>query len=96
MSEEVIAAARYAARRRKADHVLFEVRDVSGRSYYADREFDIAVASMAVHKFDAGPAVKILVETKRISRKVIIAPVHKNMAFYFLSCLLRRILMAHK
>lgn len=73
ISEEVISAARHAAERSKADHITFEVRDASELSLYPDNEFDVAVASMAVHQFDADLAVKILAGMKRISSSVLIA-----------------------
>jgi SAM-dependent methyltransferase len=79
LSDENIAAAKRLARRRGIENVFFEVRDASNLSYYADKEFDIAITSMAVHQFNAHLAVKILTEMKRIARKVIIADYNHHM-----------------
>lgn len=73
IDEDGIIAARRSARSKGAGNVLFEVRDASDLSCYSDREFDIAVTSMAIHQFDAELAVKILSEMKRIAPVVVIA-----------------------
>jgi SAM-dependent methyltransferase len=72
LSEEAIAAAQRTADRRGTGNVLFETRDAGDLSCFRSGEFDIAVTSMAVHQFDAGIALKILSEMRRISRRVII------------------------
>jgi len=79
LSEENIVSAQRIARRRGLKNTVFEVRDAADLSYYAGHEFDIAVTSMAVHQFDANLAVKILVEMKRIARRVIIADYNQSM-----------------
>jgi len=79
LAEGNITAAKQSARRRGADNVIFELRDAGDLSYYADNAFDLAVTSMAVHQFDAGLAVKILTEMKRIARRLIIADYNHHM-----------------
>jgi len=79
ISEEAISAALHAAERRNADNISFEIRDASELSLYADKEFDVAVTSMAVHQFDANLAVEILAEMKRISDRVLIADYNYDM-----------------
>lgn len=72
LSDELIAAARKTARRRGVSNVTFEVRDAADLTCYADHSFDIAVTSMAIHQFEAGLALKILAEMKRIAQRLII------------------------
>jgi len=79
LSDENIAAAKREARRRRIENVLFEVRDAGSLSLYTDKEFDIALTSMAVHQFNADLAVRILAEMKRIARQVIIADYNHHM-----------------
>lgn len=72
LSEEMIGTAGRSARRRGIANVSFELRDASHLSEFADKEFDVAVSTMAIHQFDADLAVSILSEMKRIASKVII------------------------
>lgn len=51
----------------------FMVRDASDLTEFGDKEFDIAVTAMSVHQFDVEVAVKVLMEMKRVAKKVIIA-----------------------
>ncbi|MBN2158987.1 MAG: class I SAM-dependent methyltransferase [Spirochaetes bacterium] len=79
LSPENIESARRAARRRGTDNVRFEIRDAVDLSCYHDRQFDVAVASMAVHQFEAGLALQILAEMKRVARRIIIADYNHHM-----------------
>jgi SAM-dependent methyltransferase len=79
LSEESIASAQRMARRRRLENVAFDIRDAGDLSCYADKEFDLAVTSMAVHQFDAGLAIKVLVEMKRIAKKIIITDYNHHM-----------------
>lgn len=72
LSEDSIAAAQRMADRMGTGNIRFETRDAGDLLCYNSGEFDIAVTSMAVHQFDAGLAVKILAEMRRISHRVII------------------------
>jgi len=65
LSEEMIITAQRAARKKGVRNALFELHDATDLVQYTDKEFDVAVTSMAVHQFDAGVAVKILSEMKR-------------------------------
>lgn len=73
ISDEMIAYAARSARKKGITNAEFEVHDASDLSDFRDDEFDIAITSMAVHQFEAGLAIKILSEMKRIALKVIIA-----------------------
>jgi len=83
LSEDMIITARRTAARRGITNVTLALHDASDLSCYADNEFDVAVASMAMHQFEAGLAVKILAEMDRIARRVIIAdyncPMRRNL-----------------
>lgn len=83
LSEDMIITARRAAERRGITNVSLELHDASDLSCYADKQFDLAVASMAMHQFEAGLAVRILAEMGRIAKKVIIAdyncPMRRNL-----------------
>ncbi len=82
ISEDMIITARLTASRRGITNVTLDMHDASDLSCYADNDFDVAVASMAMHQFEAGLAVKILAEMDRIAKRVIIAdyncPMRKN------------------
>lgn len=83
ISEDMIITARRTAEMRGITNVTLELHDASDLSCYADNQFDVAVASMAMHQFEAGLAVKILAEMDRIAKRVIIAdyncPMRKNL-----------------
>jgi len=79
LSEDMIITARRAAERRGITNVTLELHDASDLSCYADKEFDVAVASMAMHQFEAGLAVKIFAEMGRIAKSVIIADYNSPM-----------------
>jgi ubiquinone/menaquinone biosynthesis C-methylase UbiE len=83
LSEDMIITARRAAERRGINNVSLELHDASDLSCYADKQFDLAVASMAMHQFEAGLAVRILAEMGRIAKRVIIAdyncPMRRNL-----------------
>ncbi|MBN1387030.1 MAG: class I SAM-dependent methyltransferase [Bacteroidales bacterium] len=72
LSEEMIDIATYTAGKKNIENARFEIKDASDLSSYGDNEFDMAVASMAVHQFDADLALVILREMKRIASKVVL------------------------
>ena len=82
LSEDMIITARRTAERRGITNAALELHDASDLSCYADNEFDVAVASMAMHQFEAELAVKIMAEMGRIARRIIIAdyncPMRRN------------------
>lgn len=73
LDEGLISFASRRALNKEIMNVSFEVRDAAELTAYGDREFDMAVTSMSVHQFDEESALRILMEMKRISGKVIIA-----------------------
>ena len=72
LSEEMIYIARESAMKKNISNAAFIRMDASELSSYHDNEFDIAIASMAIHQFNAALALKILGEMKRIAKKVIL------------------------
>ena len=79
LSEDMIITARRGAWKKGINNIQFEIRDASDMSVYKDRQFDVAVTSMAVHQYNADLAIKILAGMKRIASEVIIADYNHNM-----------------
>ena len=79
LSEDMIITARRGAWEKGINNIQFEIRDASDMSVYKDRQFDVAVTSMAVHQYNAGLAIKILAGMKRIASEVIIADYNHHM-----------------
>lgn len=73
MDEGLISFASSRARKMGLWNAVFDVRDASDLLIYHEREFDIAVISMAVHQFEWTFAIEILRKMKHIAGKVIIA-----------------------
>ncbi len=71
-SPAMIATARKITRNRKIKNVNFETHDATDFSIFDDKEFDVAVISMAVHQFNEDQAIQVLKGMKRISAKIII------------------------
>lgn len=77
--EDMVITARRGAWKKGINNIQFEIRDASDMSVYKDRQFDVAVTSMAVHQYNADLAIKILAGMKRIASTVIIADYNHNM-----------------
>lgn len=73
LDPDLIKYASEEAAKRKVRNINFLVKDASSLSDYSDKQFDVAVTSMAVHQFNEQLAIQILREMKRIARKIIIA-----------------------
>jgi 2-polyprenyl-3-methyl-5-hydroxy-6-metoxy-1,4-benzoquinol methylase len=73
LSEDMIITARRGASKKGIKNVQFDVSDASDISFYKDRQFDVAVTSMAVHQYNAELAIKVLAGMKRIASEVLIA-----------------------
>jgi ubiquinone/menaquinone biosynthesis C-methylase UbiE len=73
IEEDLIKYGAARAKKRGITNVDFRVLDASDLSCFTDNEFDVAVTSMAIHQFEPELAIKILIEMKRIARRVIIA-----------------------
>jgi len=79
LSEDMIITARRGASKKGINNIQFEIRDASEMSVYKDRQFDVAVTSMAVHQYNADLAIKILAGMNRIASEVIIADYNHHM-----------------
>jgi len=79
LSEDMIITARRGASKKGINNIQFEMRDASEMSVYKDRQFDVAVTSMAVHQYNADLAIKILAGMNRIASEVIIADYNHHM-----------------
>lgn len=73
LDEGFIAYAINRQRKEALKNLDFKILDASNLSCFSEKEFDIAVTSMAIHQFEPFLAIKILTEMKRISSKVLIA-----------------------
>jgi 2-polyprenyl-3-methyl-5-hydroxy-6-metoxy-1,4-benzoquinol methylase len=73
LSESMIETARRSARKKSISNTHFEVRDATDLSCFNDKEFDVAVTSMAIHQFDHQLAIMILSQMKRVASIIIIA-----------------------
>jgi 2-polyprenyl-3-methyl-5-hydroxy-6-metoxy-1,4-benzoquinol methylase len=73
LDPDLIRFASEEAVKEKIRNIRFLVHDATDLSAYHDKQFDIAVTSMAVHQFKEELAVRILGEMKRIASQVIIA-----------------------
>lgn len=73
LSEDMILTARNVVRRRRIRNVSFELLDATDLGCYADKSFDTAVSTLAMHQFDPETGVRVLKEMKRISKRLIIA-----------------------
>ncbi|MEA1886872.1 MAG: class I SAM-dependent methyltransferase [Bacteroidota bacterium] len=72
LSAEMVDIARNSASKKNIDNARFDIKDASDLSSYSDNEFDLAVASMAIHQFDSELALEILGEMKRIAPRVVL------------------------
>ena len=79
LSEDMIITARRGAWKKGINNIQFEIRDASDMSVYKDRQFDVAVTSMAIHQYNADLAIKILAGMRRIASEVIIADYNHHM-----------------
>ena len=79
LSKDMIITARRGAWKKGINNIQFEIRDASDMSVYKDRQFDVAVTSMALHQFNSDLAIKILAGMRRIASEVIIADYNHHM-----------------
>lgn len=73
ISEEMINLARKSTNRKRICNAAFITMDASEMTLFRDKEFDVAVTSMAVHQFDHDIALSILSQMKRVASRIIIA-----------------------
>lgn len=79
LSEGMIWRARRIVKKRKIKNISLEVMDATDLSCYTDKQFDVALVSMALHQFSHETALTILTEMKRIAGRVIIGDYNYHM-----------------
>jgi len=80
-----------AERRKKKSGVVnatFLVMDAIDLSQFSEKEFDVAVISLALHQFTPAVGLKVLQEMKRVSQRIIIVdyahPIHAKIYRWFI------------
>ncbi len=72
-SDDMITTARRTAQKCRVANVSFGLLDASDLSTYPDNSFDVAVSTLAMHQFEPETAVKVLMEMRRLAKRIIIA-----------------------
>ncbi|WP_372949869.1 class I SAM-dependent methyltransferase [Mariniphaga sp.] len=72
LSESMIRKAEQTKQKRKISNVLFRVCDATDNWKFTDKQFDIAIITMALHQFPPENYTSILGEMKRVAQKIII------------------------
>jgi ubiquinone/menaquinone biosynthesis C-methylase UbiE len=79
ISDEMIETARRSTNRKRICNAAFITMDATEMRLFRDKEFDVAVTSMAVHQFDHDIAISILAQMKRVASRIIIADYNHTM-----------------
>lgn len=84
VSESMIKYARQRGKKQGVKNVEFVVANATKLKIFADKEFDVAILSLALHQFPTELYSPILNETKRVAQQIIIVdyavPLPKNIA----------------
>jgi len=72
LSDSQIRTALKSQKKLKVSNVEFKIKDASDLSEFADKEFDLATISLALHQFPTQVALQIFKEIIRISKEIII------------------------
>lgn len=72
LSESMITYAKKQAVKRNITNVDFVVSDAANLDCFADKSFDLAIMSLALHQFPPELHSPILNEMKRVSKKIIV------------------------
>ncbi len=82
LSESMINFAKKASLKHKTNNIDFFVCDATNLKSFKNNDFDIAIMSLALHQFSPKLHAPILIEMKRVARKIIIVdyavPLPKN------------------
>lgn len=73
LSAGKLAFARKMAARRNLENLSFLAMDATDLSRFQDKEFDIAIVSMAIHQFGLSTGFELLENLQRIAAQVLIA-----------------------
>jgi ubiquinone/menaquinone biosynthesis C-methylase UbiE len=70
------------------NNARFLVMDATDLSSFMNKEFDVAVISMALHQFSPAVGLKLLIEMKRVSRNIIVVdyayPINAKVCRWFI------------
>jgi ubiquinone/menaquinone biosynthesis C-methylase UbiE len=69
---DMLAAAMNAVKRKKKSRARFMLMDATNLSAFAEKEFDVAIISLAMHQFNPFDGLKVLKEIIRVANKVIV------------------------
>lgn len=72
LSESMIEYARQQSIKRKIENTEFMVGDATKFTVFADKEFDVATMTLALHQFPSEVYTPVLTEMKRISKRIVI------------------------
>lgn len=72
LSESMIRKAEQTKQKRNISNVHFRVCDATGKWKFNDKEFDIALITMALHQFPPENYASILGEMKRVAQQILI------------------------
>jgi ubiquinone/menaquinone biosynthesis C-methylase UbiE len=72
LDPEMIREAERKVIKKAVNNARFFVMDATDLSCFRNKEFDVAVISMALHQFSPVVGLKLLIEMKRVSRNIIV------------------------
>lgn len=86
MDPLVIRKASMRGSKRKDRNLKFLVGDATDLSQFSDKEFTTGIISLAIHQFSPEDGLKVLMEMKRISRRIIVLdygwPMKQNLLWW--------------
>lgn len=91
---DILGAAMKAAKRKKKSQTRFMLMDATNLSSFAEKEFDVAIISLAIHQFAPADGLKVLKEMKRVAGKIIVIDYGwpmKSGFFWWMTKLIERI-----
>ena len=94
LDPDMLGAAMKAAKRKKNSHTMFMLMDATDLSAFTEKEFDVAVISLAIHQFNPADGLKVLKEMKRVAEKIIVVDYSWPMKagfFWWMTRLIERI-----
>lgn len=86
LSESMIKFANKKCKKQSILNAEFKLADATNLTVFADREFDVAIMSLALHQFSPELYIPILSEMKRVAKRIVIVdyavPLPNNFAGY--------------
>ena len=72
LDQDKMKQAELTKKKRNATRVNFFLQDATSLSCFKEKEFDVAVISMAIHQFSPEDGLKVLKEMERVASKIIV------------------------